>query len=170
MSPEYLIKGDGLELAKSLIESNLLGFLAVDEAHCISVWGHDFRPEYLKIKEFRSLYPNIPILAVTATATNSVVNDISTNLTLNNPTVIRANFDRPNLFLECIPVKSIEPKILLPYFDKYKNDKIIIEFVGKKGVINKSICSNKIIYDYLFNKKNVLKILIMFLKYLQLLY
>jgi ATP-dependent DNA helicase RecQ len=126
MSPEYLIKGDGLELAKSLIESNLLGFLAIDEAHCISVWGHDFRPEYLKIKEFRNLYPDIPILAVTATATNSVVNDISTNLTLNNPTVIRANFDRPNLFLECIPVKSIEPKILLPYFDKYKDDKIII--------------------------------------------
>ena len=84
MSPEYLVKGDGLELAKSLIESNLLGFLAVDEAHCVSVWGHDFRPEYLKIREFRNLYPNIPILAVTATATKLVTSEITNFLNLQN--------------------------------------------------------------------------------------
>ena len=52
MSPEYLIKSDGLELARTLIEDNKLGFLAVDESHCISVWGQDFRPEYTKIKLF----------------------------------------------------------------------------------------------------------------------
>lgn len=126
MSPEYLIKGDGLELVKSLFESDLLGFLAIDEAHCISVWGHDFRPEYLKIKEFRTLYPTIPILAVTATATNIVVDEIVKNLNLTKPEIVRANFDRPNLFLECIAVKKIDVSILKPYFEKYKNDKIII--------------------------------------------
>ena len=52
MSPEYLIKGDGMELAKLLIESDKFGFLAVDESHCISVWGQDFRPEYTNIKKF----------------------------------------------------------------------------------------------------------------------
>ena len=51
MSPEYLIEGDGLELATSLIEDNKLGYFAVDESHCISVWGHDFRKSYLKLKE-----------------------------------------------------------------------------------------------------------------------
>ena len=151
MSPEYLVKGDGLELAKSLIESNLLGFLAVDEAHCVSVWGHDFRPEYLKIKEFRNLYPNIPILAVTATATKLVTSEITNFLNLQNPAIITANFDRPNLFLKCIEykkekvekpkkkkddlpkikditdiTKDIDMKLLIPYFEKYKNDKIII--------------------------------------------
>ena len=162
MSPEYLIKGDGLELAKSLIENKLLGFLAIDEAHCISVWGHDFRPEYLKIKQFREFFPEIPILAVTATATNIVVDEIHKFLNLNNPTVVRANFDRPNLFLECIEYKKekkikpkrkkndpppspkdisdisdeINMKLLMPYFEKYKNDKIIIYTNSRQMTLN----------------------------------
>ena len=152
MSPEYLIKGDGLELVNSMIEAKILGYLAVDEAHCISVWGHDFRPEYLKISTFRELYPDIPILAVTATATKLVEEEIATSLLLKNPAIIRANFDRPNLYLKCLEYKK-EPKektktkkkkldlpeekvadikdeidleLLKPYFEKYKNDKIII--------------------------------------------
>ncbi len=162
MSPEYLIKGDGLELAKSLIESGRLGYLAIDEAHCISVWGHDFRPEYLKIRQFRELYPDIPILAVTATATNVVVDEIQKFLNLNSPTVVRANFDRPNLFLECVEYKkektikpkrkkgdpppppkdisdisdNIDMKLLMPYFEKYKNDKIIIYTNSRQMTLN----------------------------------
>ena len=126
MSPEYLVKGDGFELIEAMKEKNPLGFLAIDEAHCISVWGHDFRPEYLKIKNFREKYPDIPIMAVTATATKHVVNEIIESLNMNNPTIIRANFDRPNLFLRCEAVKMIDVDLLLPYFNKYKNDKIII--------------------------------------------
>jgi len=161
MSPEYLIKGDGLELAKSLIESNLLGFLAIDEAHCISVWGHDFRPEYLKIKEFRDLYPSIPILAVTATATKLVANEIEKCLNLKNPSVIFTNFDRPKLYLECIEYKKektisikrkkgdpqklkditdtssdIDMELLKYYFDKYKNEKIIIYANSRQMTLN----------------------------------
>lgn len=153
MSPEYLIKGDGLELVNSMIEAKILGYLAVDEAHCISVWGHDFRPEYLKISTFRELYPEIPILAVTATATKLVEEEIATSLLLKKPAIIRANFDRPNLFLKCLEYKKeikektktkkkknldipeekvadikdeINMDLLQPYFEKYKNDKIII--------------------------------------------
>jgi RecQ family ATP-dependent DNA helicase len=77
MSPEYLIKGDGMELAKLLINDDKLGFLAVDESHCISVWGQDFRPEYININKFRQSFPNIPIIAVTATATSTVCDDIT---------------------------------------------------------------------------------------------
>ena len=132
MSPEFLVKGDGLELAKSLYESNQLGYLAIDESHCISQWGHDFRNDYMKIKIFRQKFPNIPIMAVTATATTQVIDDIISNLTLNKPIVIKANFDRPNLYLKCVKVKSIDVKIIEPYIDKYKQDKIIIYTSSRK--------------------------------------
>ena len=132
MSPEFLVKGDGLELAKSLYESKQLGYLAIDESHCISQWGHDFRNDYMKIKIFRQKFPDIPIMAVTATATTQVVNDIIFNLTLNNPQVIKANFDRPNLYLKCVKVKSIDVSIIETYIDKYKQDKIIIYTSSRK--------------------------------------
>jgi RecQ family ATP-dependent DNA helicase len=173
MSPEYLIKCDGLELVKTLVENNLLGFLAIDEAHCISLWGHDFRSEYLQIKEFRKLYPNIPILAVTATATNIVVNEIAKNLNLNNAKIIKANFDRPNLFLKNVEYvkdkvdkkvkkpkmkditdvkKDIDMNLLIPYIEKYKNDKIIIYTNSRQACVNVSneiniLNSNKFISE-----------------------
>ena len=75
MSPEYLINGDGMELAKTLFKDGNLGYFAVDESHCISVWGHDFRKSYLKLYRFRKKFPTIPILAVTATATD-IIKDI----------------------------------------------------------------------------------------------
>ena len=143
MSPEYLIEGDGFELASRLIETNQLGFLAIDESHCLSSWGHDFRPQYLKLVNFRELFPNIPILAVTATAKDQVVKEIIKFMKLKSPQIIKANFDRPNLFLECksmpkeqlikgkrvikIKEKSIAPNIIIkPYVEKYPNDRIII--------------------------------------------
>jgi len=100
MIPEYLIKSDELYLAKVLINDNKLGFLAVDESHCISVWGLDFRPEYININKFRQNIPQIPIIAVTATATETVCTDITKLLYLNNPIIVRTSFDRPNLFIE----------------------------------------------------------------------
>jgi ATP-dependent DNA helicase RecQ len=144
MSPEYLIKADGIELASLLIENNMLGFLAIDEAHCISSWGHDFRPEYAKIKIFREKFPSIPILAVTATATEMVCKDIVKLLNLTKPKTVRASFDRPNLYFSVkeLPTYTIQTKtkkgsktetktmpkheIMKQYIDKYPNDKIIV--------------------------------------------
>ncbi len=154
MSPEFLVEGDGLALANNLVDNNLLGFLAIDESHCLSSWGHDFRPNYLLLKEFRSLFPKIPILAVTATAKKAVVTDICNFLNLNSPKVISANFDRPNLFLGCKEIpkdfkrsakgtilkKKGEPimtniskwSIIKNYINKYPNDRIII-YVGSRN-------------------------------------
>ena len=71
--------------------------LAVDEAHCISEWGHDFRPEYRQIRAVRRAFPHAPVLALTATATPGVQGDIATQLELRDPAVFVASFDRPNL-------------------------------------------------------------------------
>jgi RecQ family ATP-dependent DNA helicase len=143
ISPEYLIKSDGLELAQTLVNNNKLGYLAIDEAHCVSSWGHDFRPEYTKINVFREMFPKIPILAVTATATETVCQDIHKSLALKNPIIIRASFDRPNLYLKIqeIPYmqitktkKKMIPKetLALEYVKKYPNDKIIIYVNSRK--------------------------------------
>ena len=105
MSPEYLISGEGMDLAENLMESKKLGFFAVDESHCISQWGHDFRPQYTRLSDFREKFPKIPILAVTATATENVVNEIINFLKLKKPQVVTANFDRPNLYIKCVDVK-----------------------------------------------------------------
>jgi len=104
MSPEYLINGDGLELAKKLVESNLLGYFAVDESHCISVWGHDFRVHYLQLYKFRKYFDKIPLLALTATATKAVIDDIEKFLNMRDRLLFTANFDRPNLYIKCVDV------------------------------------------------------------------
>ncbi len=88
-----------------------LSFIAVDEAHCISEWGHDFRPEYRELSLLRVRYPEIPIMALTATATMRVRNDISTHLRLSLPVQFVASFNRPNLSYRVIarhePLKQI---------------------------------------------------------------
>lgn len=147
MSPEYLTS-NGLTLAGKLIEKNLLGYLAIDESHCLSSWGHDFRQSYLQIKKFRELYPLIPIMAVTATATTRVVNEIASVLKLKNPKIVRGSFDRPNLLLKCyeIPVQQVTKKItktmlkqiyiiqtIKEYIQKYDNQKIIIYVNTRKN-------------------------------------
>jgi RecQ family ATP-dependent DNA helicase len=135
MSPEYLIRGDGFELASSLMEQDKLGYLAIDESHCISVWGHDFRDDYLKINRFRKHFPNIPIMAVTATATMKVVEDIIANLNMNNPKITVANFDRPNIYLKCVGVKDILLDNIEPWIEKYEGHKIII-YTNKRDQTN----------------------------------
>ncbi|KAJ6647210.1 Werner syndrome ATP-dependent helicase like [Pseudolycoriella hygida] len=93
-SPEY-ISGSGSDLIGKLKDK--ITVIAVDEAHCISSWGSDFRPKYLELKNLRQNAPDIPILAVTATASDRVQQDICTILKLKNPQIICTGFDRPNL-------------------------------------------------------------------------
>lgn len=89
-----------------------ISFLAVDEAHCISEWGHDFRPAYLNISQIREILPGIPILALTATATAEVREDIMTNLKMRSPKVFVKGFDRANLYYSARYVKNRD-KILV---------------------------------------------------------
>jgi ATP-dependent DNA helicase RecQ len=80
-----------------------VGLVAVDEAHCISEWGHDFRPEYRQLAQLRQLFPDVPFMALTATATDRVRGDIVKHLTLRDPSCYVASFNRPNLTYRVIP-------------------------------------------------------------------
>lgn len=88
-----------------------LSFVAVDEAHCISEWGHDFRPDYLALSNLKQELPGVPITAFTATATQRVQEDIVRRLGLNQPLMTRASFDRPNLFYQVQPRDQVNSQI-----------------------------------------------------------
>ncbi|XP_025805608.1 ATP-dependent DNA helicase Q-like 3 isoform X2 [Panicum hallii] len=85
---------------KKLYHRGLLGLVAIDEAHCISTWGHDFRPSYRKLSSLRKQFPDIPLLALTATAVPKVQKDVISSLCLQNPVILQASFNRPNIFYE----------------------------------------------------------------------
>ena len=111
MAPERLSQASTLEL----LRSNSIGapsFIAIDEAHCISEWGHDFRPDYLITSRLKSLFPGSPLAAFTATATKQVAKDIEKSLDLQQPIKIRASFDRANLFYDVQPKRSIDKQIV----------------------------------------------------------
>ena len=93
MAPERLMLPESL----NDFQKWQVNLLAIDEAHCISEWGHDFRPEYRRLVELRERFPSLPIMALTATATGRVQDDISTLLKLRNPVSYVASFNRPNL-------------------------------------------------------------------------
>lgn len=93
LSPERLQS----DIVKVRIQKMKVALVAVDEAHCISEWGHDFRPAYRQIAEMRQLLPEVPVIALTATATQEVVEDIVGGLELKDPAIFRKSFTRPNL-------------------------------------------------------------------------
>jgi ATP-dependent DNA helicase RecQ len=94
---------------KALAELDVCRF-AIDEAHCVRQWGHDFRPDYSKLGEYRKLLGDPPVIALTATATPKVARDITTSLRLRSPVVIRTGIERPNLFLSATPIAVAEEK------------------------------------------------------------
>jgi ATP-dependent DNA helicase RecQ len=119
----------------------LVSFIAVDEAHCISQWGYDFRPSYLNINILRELKPEIPIMALTATATPKVVDDIHEKLTINNKTTIKQSYKRSNLTFEvinCINKTDVIKNILsdksaIIYVRNRKKSKTISDKLNKNG-------------------------------------
>src|SRR5688572_23541254 len=125
VAPETLTKQENLEFFSDM----KISFFAVDEAHCISEWGHDFRPEYRRLKEMMvQINPDIPIIALTATATPKVQSDIVKNLDLRNPEIFISSFNRPNLYYE------VQPKIKKE--DSLKHiAKFIVQNKGKSGII-----------------------------------
>jgi len=123
VAPESLTKSDTI----SFLNSVQISFFAIDEAHCISEWGHDFRPDYRNLRVIiNQINENIPIIALTATATNKVQEDIMKNLKIQNAKVFKASFNRPNLFYEVKP-KTNKIDLDIIRFIK-KND-------GKSGII-----------------------------------
>ncbi len=106
--------------------------IAIDEAHCISEWGHDFRPEYRELKKLRSLLPDVPIMALTATATERVREDILEQLKLRDPQVYVASFDRPNLTYRVVPKASPFDQ-LLAFLRERPNDSGIVYCASRKA-------------------------------------
>jgi ATP-dependent DNA helicase RecQ len=100
VAPERLLTPQFLALLDDVHQRHGLALIAVDEAHCVSEWGHDFRPEYRQLHRLRDRYPAVPFLALTATATERVRRDIVTQLHLRDPLCHIASFDRPNLSYE----------------------------------------------------------------------
>ncbi len=107
ISPERLALPGFLQRLKK----SPFSFLAVDEAHCISEWGHDFRPDYLSLSRIREEFPHLPLAAFTATATEKVQEDITRRLHLSDPLLVRASFDRPNLFYQVLPRQQVNKQI-----------------------------------------------------------
>lgn len=122
VAPESLTKEDNVEFLKSV----KISFYAVDEAHCISEWGHDFRPEYRRIRPIVNEIGRAPIIALTATATDKVRTDIKKNLGIPDAAEFKSSFNRPNLYYEVRPkTKDIDKDII----------KFIKQHPGKSGII-----------------------------------
>jgi ATP-dependent DNA helicase RecQ len=108
IAPERFAMPQFIEALKRISVS----LFAIDEAHCISEWGHDFRPDYLALSAIPELFPDVPIAAFTATATRKVQQDIIHKIGLRAPHTIRASFNRPNLFYQVKPKVSVEQQVL----------------------------------------------------------
>ena len=121
VAPESLTK---LENIKFLTSVNI-SFFAIDEAHCISEWGHDFRPEYRRLREIFEKISNVPIVALTATATPKVQHDIQKNLNMLDATLYQSSFNRDNLYYEIRPKRDVEKEII----------KYVKRHAGKSGII-----------------------------------
>jgi len=123
VAPESLTKEENIEFLRSVTVS----FVAIDEAHCISEWGHDFRPEYRNLKSIIGrIGDNIPIIGLTATATPKVQEDILKNLGMTDATTFKASFNRPNLYYEVRPkTKQVDVDII----------KFIKQNEGKSGIV-----------------------------------
>ncbi len=113
--------------------STPINCITIDEAHCVSEWGHDFRPDYLSISNVRRHFPNAVCLALTATATASVQQDIIKNLQLYKPTLFTASFNRKNIFLEVKPKKNALSQVI-ECIEKHKDESGIIYCFSRKSV------------------------------------
>ncbi|AIH01403.1 ATP-dependent DNA helicase RecQ [Riemerella anatipestifer] len=129
VAPESLIKEDYLDFLK---QANI-SFVAIDEAHCISEWGHDFRPEYRNLKGIIDKIANVPVIALTATATPKVQDDIQKTLGMSDAIVFKESFNRPNLFYEVRPKVDVEKEIV-KFINKNKGKSGIVYCLSRKKV------------------------------------
>ncbi len=131
VAPESLKKEENLEFFRNVN----LSFIAIDEAHCISEWGHDFRPEYGNLRQIiNDINPKLPIIALTATATTKVQEDILKNLEIQNANVYKASFNRPNLFYEVRPKTQDVDRELIKFIKEREGKSGIIYALSRKSV------------------------------------
>jgi len=129
LSPERLVTNRFLDFLKHHEPS----LFAIDEAHCVSMWGHDFRPEYRQLSILRKMFPQVAIHAFTATATKQVRDDIAEQLNLRNPEILVGSFDRPNLVLKAQP-RTDQLRQIRKVLDRHKNESGIIYCIRRKDV------------------------------------
>ena len=129
VAPESLTKEDNLDFLNKVKVS----FVAIDEAHCISEWGHDFRPEYRRIRQIIGQLGDLPIIALTATATPKVQQDIQRNLQMEDADIFKSSFNRQNLYYEIRPKKNIK-KQLIRFVNQHRGKSGIVYCLSRKKV------------------------------------
>ena len=130
VAPESLTKEEYIVFLKT----QKISFVAIDEAHCISEWGHDFRPEYRNLKNIIERIDDVPIIGLTATATPKVQEDILKNLAITDATTYKASFNRPNLFYEVRPKTKDVEKDIIRFVRGFKDKSGIIYCLSRKKV------------------------------------
>ncbi len=132
VAPETLKKDETIDLLKQV----KISFVAVDEAHCISEWGHDFRPEYRRIKQMVKAIDDVPVMALTATATPKVQQDVQKNLGMMSANLFKSSFNRPNLFYQVRPKgrKDIVHKEIISSIKARNNKSGIVYCLSRKKV------------------------------------
>ena len=129
LSPERIMAGGFMDYLKRIGVS----MIAIDEAHCVSMWGHDFRPEYRQLGRLKETLGSLPVHAYTATATDQVRGDISVQLKLENPNILVGSFDRPNLIYR-IQRRSDKVRQVCKVLDRHKNESGIVYCITRKNV------------------------------------
>ncbi|RUT37326.1 DNA helicase RecQ [Pseudomonas sp. PAMC 29040] len=129
LAPERLVQPRMMAFLQSLD----IALFAIDEAHCVSQWGHDFRPEYLQLGQLAEVFPNVPRIALTATADKRTRKEIVTRLHLQNAERFLSSFDRPNIFYRIVP-KEQPRKQLLAFLSERRSDAGIVYCLSRKKV------------------------------------
>jgi len=154
VAPESLNKEDNVTFFKQI----KISFYAIDEAHCISEWGHDFRPEYRRLHPIiETIGQNVPVIALTATATVKVQHDIQKNLNILDATVFKSSFDRPNLYYEVRPKTKEVIKDIIRYIKKHLGKSGIVYCLSRKNDNGEGNCIVFYSYDDIVKLEKFMK-------------